>query len=381
VADDIGIKPSKLQFPQLMEVVESMPASGTTPTPAQTREMLDKVAGLYDGILVGGAEVKGLSMETPTGPFGLAVIRLGRLENGKLAEFALEGLDARSPQGPVKVGRFALKSLDIANMMRMSAQFTTPGQKPSPDQLAALLLLLEGAEIRNLEAPYKNTNRPVRIDTLTIGWGQFVGPVPTRARIALNMSLPVDTSDPDPFKMLAAAGLNSATINLDFGAAWNESGRSFALEPVTVEVGGVGTAAARVSATNVPRETFSLNPLQAAIVAAQIEAGPMEIALRDTGGVDLFVAQYARTQNLSKDAAQRAIVENIKASGMTMAATNPDAMAIAGALARFVELPRGTLTIRLTPKGKVAMTGIIEAMKTSPVAALERFQVDASAGR
>jgi len=116
-------------------------------------------------------------------------------------------------------------------------------------------------------------------------------------------------------------------------------------------------------------------------VAAQVEAGPMEIALRDTGGVDLFVAQYARTQNLSRDAARGAIAENIKASGMTMAAINPDAMAIAGALARFVEIPRGTLTIRLTPKGKVAMTGIIEAMKTSPVAALERFQVDASVGR
>ena len=36
------------------------------------------------------------------------------------------------------------------------------------------------------------------------------------------------------------------------------------------------TAAARLTLANVQRETFSLNPLQAAIMAAQIEAGPVE---------------------------------------------------------------------------------------------------------
>ena len=55
--------------------------------------------------------MRGLSMEAPEGPFSLAAIRWA-VSNGKLAEFALEGLDARSPQGPVKIGRFALKALD-----------------------------------------------------------------------------------------------------------------------------------------------------------------------------------------------------------------------------------------------------------------------------
>ena len=44
---------------------------------------------------------------------------------------------------------------------------------PSPDQLAALMLLLEGTEIRNLVAPYKATGKPVNIDTLEVS----VGPV------------------------------------------------------------------------------------------------------------------------------------------------------------------------------------------------------------
>ena len=39
-----------------------------------------------------------------------------------------------------------------------------------------------------------------------------------------------------------------------------------------------------------------MNPLQAAIMAAQAEAGPLEIALRDNGGASSrMVAQQART--------------------------------------------------------------------------------------
>ena len=76
---------------------------------------------------------------------------------------------------------------------------------------------------------------------------------------------------------------------------------SFALEPVTLELGNVLTGAARASFSNVAREMFSVNPLQAAIMAAQVEAGPLEIALRDNGGVELMVTQYARTQKVSRE--------------------------------------------------------------------------------
>jgi len=379
--DDVGVRPSRLQFPQLMAIIESAPPPGTTPTPEQMRDLLGKVAGIYEGVRIGGAEVRGLSMTTPQGEFRLGAIRLANLENGKIAEFAFEGLEAKAPQGPVKIGRFALKSLDIAGLMRASGQFATPGRQPSTEQLAALMLLLEGAEMANLVAPYKDTGKPVNVDTLNISWGQFVGPIPSKARVTLKMSGPVDLSDPDPFKMLAAAGIGNASVNFDLGAAWTESARSFALEPVTLDIGSILTASARVSLTNVQREVFSLNPLQATLMAAQIEAGPVEIALRDTGGIDLAVAQQARQQNISREDARRAITDNIRENAMKMASVNPDVMAVAGALTRFIENPRGTLTIKLTPKGKVGMMQILEAMKTSPVAALARFQVEATTGR
>jgi hypothetical protein len=194
------------------------------------------------------------------------------------------------------------------------------------------------------------------------------------------MSGPIDLTDPG-FKMLVAAGMRSVAINFDLGAAWTEGSRTFVLDPVMVELGGVLTASARVSLANVPREVFSVNPQQAAVMAGQIEAGTVEITLRDTGGVDLAVAQDARTQQVSPDAARRAIVESIKARSTTMATTNPDAVAIADALTRFIETPQGTLTIKLTPRGKVPAMQLLGSLKADPLAALARFQVEASTGR
>lgn len=105
------------------------------------------------------------------------------MENGKIAELALEGFEGKVPQGPVKLGRFALKGFDIANLMRTAAQFSGPRQDPSPEQLLSLLLLLDGVETSDLVAPYKNTGKPVIVDTLNVSWGQFVGSIPT-ARVS-----------------------------------------------------------------------------------------------------------------------------------------------------------------------------------------------------
>jgi hypothetical protein len=374
--DDIGGRPSKLKLSELMTLI---PSPGTKPTPEQTRAVLEKTAGIYQGLQIGNAEMRGLAVEMPDGPFKLAAIRFN-MENGKIGEFALEGLEARSPQGPVKVGRFALRSLDVANLLRLSSQLSRPGQSPSPDQLFGLLHLLEGAEIKGAVAPYKDSTAPVSVEALNINWGQFIGPIPSKARLTVKMSGPIVATDP-ALRMLIPPGMDTAAINLDLGAAWTEDSRSFALEPVVIELRDVLDASASLSLTNVPREAFSTNPLQAAMMATQIEAGSIELTLHDTGGVDLAVAQYARAQNLSAEDARRAIIDNIKAGGTAMAATNPDAGAIADALTRFVESPRGTLTIKLTPHGKVPAMQLAAEIKSDPLAALAQFQVDASTGR
>jgi hypothetical protein len=372
--DDIGVRPSRLRIPALMAAVQP---PGTVPTPAQMREMFEKLAGIYEGTRVGNAELRGLSIEAPEGPFKLSAIRLN-LENGKIGEFALEGLDVRTPKGPVKVGRFALKSFDVANLLRMSALFSNPAQQPPPERFLGLLPLLEGVELKDFVAPYRDSTRQVNIDTFSLNWGQFVGPIPSKAHLTAKMSGPVDATDPRQ-TVLVAAGMDTLAFNIDLGAAWTEASRTFALDLGTAELGGLLKASARSALANVPREVFSVNPVQAATAAAQIDAGTMEIMLRDIGGVDLAVAQYARIQNVRPDEARRAIVDNIRATSAKM--TGPDAGPIADALARFIENPKGTLTLKLTPRAKAPAMQLIQALKTDLSIALAQFRVEASTGR
>ena len=127
-----------------------------------------------------------------------------------------------------------------------------------------------------------------------------------------------------------------------------------------------------------PRQAFSASAAQAIGAAAQIEAGAIYLSVRDMGSVDLGVLQYARSQNVSREAARKAIVESIMASSEDMAATNPDAVSAVQTLARFVESPGQTLAITLTPRGKVPALQLFQMLKTDPLAAVAQFRIEAS---
>jgi len=191
------------------------------------------------------------------------------------------------------------------------------------------------------------------------------------------MTTPIDANDPTA-KPLVVAGINTITVDTDLGAAWTEASRSFVLEPVALEVGGLVKASARVALANVPRQIFSFNPQQAADMAAQIEAGTIELTVRDTGIVDIAVAEYARSQNVSREAARQAIIQNIRANVANSTTTTPDTVAMSEALVRFVETPRTSLTIKLTPRGKVPAMQLFQGLQADPIAALMQFQVETS---
>ena len=374
--DGVGARPSRLQLPALLAMIQA--AGATSPTPAQTRELIDKMAALYEGMRIGTAEMRGLSAETPQGPVKLQAIRFN-LEDGKIGEFALEGLDTSAPKGPVKIGRFALKSLDIANFMRMSAQFANPAQTPTPELIAGLFPLIGGVEIKGVTAPFKNTGKFVNLDGFDVNWGQFVGPIPSKVRLTAKMTTPVDAADPS-MKALIAAGLDTLAADGDIAAEWTEAARNFVVDVPKLEIGGLLKASARIALANVPRQVFSANAAQAMGAAAQIEAGMIELTVRDLGSVDLGVVQYARAQNVSRDAARKAIVENIMASSKDVASANPDAEAAVQALARFVESPGQTLVIKLTPRAKVPALQLVQLLKTDPLIALAQFRIEASTG-
>ncbi|MGM4956771.1 hypothetical protein ACT4MK_15540 [Bradyrhizobium barranii] len=369
--EDIAVQPSKFRP---AEIFAGLPEDKSVPlAPAQARELLEKLAGVYEGVRIGKAEMGKTSIGTPQ---GTAKINAVRYREG---DFAVEGVDTPSPQGQFKMERFALKSFSMANLMRWATGLTNPGQAPSPDQLLGLFRVLEGAEIKGVVSPYKNTRQLVTIDTISLNWGQLVGSIPSKANLVVKMVTPTDPSSPAQ-RPLIMAGVDKLAIDLDLGAAWTESSGAFALAPATIDLGNLAKAQARFALANVPRGLFTTDPAQAMGQAAQVETGAIELSLRDSGVVDLIVAQFSRMQNVSRDAARSAIAEMIRAQGEKVTAANLDAKAAVDALAGFVETSGQTLTIKLTPLGKVPVLQLMDALNSEPIVALAQFRIEASTG-
>jgi hypothetical protein len=371
--EDVAVRPSKFALADLMKAVENAPKPGEPPSPAQARDMLELVASMYEGIRLGRFEMKGMSMNVPPdGAVRVGAFRLSNLENGRLGEFAIEGLEAKEA---VRVGRFALKGLDVASLMRMSAQFSM--QPPEPGQLIALLALLEGTEIKDVVAPYK-TGGTVNVDVISASWGKFIGTIPSAARLTAKITGPIDMTDPELFQMLASAGLTSATVSLDIGAGWNEPTRTFTVEPVELAVADLLSTTMKITAQNVTREVFSGDPLRMTLATTFIEAGPIEFTFTDAGALDLNLAQMSRSQGVSREQARRLIVDAAQQIAQGLAQTNPEALAVATAVADFVSAPRRTLVVKLTPKSRLRVMHAIEVAKDDPMELLSQFRIEAS---
>jgi hypothetical protein len=380
-ADDVALKPSKFPLADMISLFASLPRTGEPADPQRTRALFEMIAGVYDGIRIGGFELRGMHMTLPPpqGAFNLAAIRMTGFENGRLGEFSIEGLEAQTPQHePVKIGRFALQGLGLSELLRSAARLAKPGHQPTPDELASLLHTLEGIEIKGLTAPYENTGKLVEIATANISWGQFVGSIPSRTRATLQISVPIKSSDEQPFKQLADAGFTTVSIDLDAGAAWTESTGALTLSPGFIKLARVGSVEAKATLNKVPASFFSLDPATQMSSMASVQAGPIEIIVRDLGGVDIAVADFARRQHLSTDEARRALVEGVTQPAAALVPANPDLSALADATAHFIKTRGGTLTIRITPKSSTPLLQILAMSKDDPAALLAQFRIEAT---
>jgi hypothetical protein len=377
--DEIGIQPSKLSIINFLAMADSTPRPGVPPTPAQLRMMMDQVAYMYEGIRIGKFEMRGIRVRMlPDADFKMAAVRLSGLENGRLAELTMEGLDGQSPQkDPIHIGRFALKGLQIANLMRQTAQMAETGRAFSPDKLLGLLALLEGIEIGDVTAKTGASQQAARIETFRLSWGQFVGPIPTTVRLSAKTTMPTNLVDSGVGGVLSDAGLATVTTSIDVGVAWTEAAQTMAVSPMSIEVENAFTFSANLAVLNVPRSMFSTDTGQTMMAADQLEAGPLQLSLRDTGALRTALAHYAKSKSLSVDAARKEIIESVNETAKSSAQSNPDAAIVAQALVQFIEVPGSTLTISVTPKGRVNFKQAFDKANGDPAATAALFTIEA----
>lgn len=376
--EDIAIRPSKLSLGRILALAENAPRPGIQPSPAQTRAIIDELASLYEGIRIGKFELRGMRVRmAPDVNFNLGAFRLGGLENGRLDEFAMEGLEGRSPKNePVHLGLLAFRGLHISNLMRRSARLAEGDATPSPDALMDMLALLEGIELKDLRLVPQNTRQTVRIEFFRLSWGKFVGSIPSTLRFSAKTTVPTDLADAKVGGVLSDAGLASITTNLDFGISWDETAQTLSFSPVVFEVEHAFAVSAELALRNVPRSAFAANPVTALAVLDQLEAGPLQISLRDTGALRTALAQYAKNNKISVEEARKEIIGSINELAKASAQKNAEVERVAQALVQFIENPGSTLTIRITPKQPVKFKQLVESGNKDPSAVAALFDVE-----
>ena len=380
-AADAALKPAKLPLERIIAVFGALPRAGEAADPQRELAALDTAATIYEGIRFGGVEMRGMKV-TVSGheDFRIGAVRMTGFENGRLADLSVTDLDGQTWQNqPVRIGRFALRGLGVSELMRSMARLGTGGRDPSPDQMMALLHCLEGVEFANLTAP--TAFKPIVIDSARISWGEFAGAVPTRVEAALRITGPVRREDGEFSRGLADAGMMTATIDAAAALRWREAGGVLVLQPVTVDVAGVGALELKAALAGVPRSALTLDATTSLMAMAAAEAGPVEFTVTDRGGVDLAVADVARTRNLSPDEARRTMTEDAIQPAAALVPLAPDLSGLADAVAQFLEAPGGRLTVTVTPKGHVRLLPLVAIARDSPAAGLGQFRIEARVTR
>lgn len=403
-AEEIGLRPDRLLLDDLVFLMEVARPGIAPPTTGQLSMLVDKMAGLYEGIHLGRLELQGVRMDTPLENITIGSLALSGLDNGRLTELSIERLEGQRratetvgigrmivekldgrtvTRDGVSLGRLSLKGFDIANLFRTaSTQLASLGQQPgAPSPLMAMFGLIEGIEIRDFAAPDPATGRTVQVEAFDASWGKLVGGIPSEGRLSAKLSGPVAPTDPDAFiRALAGRGIATLAVSLDLGARWTEADESVVLAPATVEIRNVLALSIKASASKVSREMLTTDILKVIGGAPLVEAGPVELTIRDLGLVELAAAQLGQSKGRDAAAGRALLVESL-AQRAAATQTSPELQPVLDALTRFVQGKGETLTVALTPKGSVGLLQLIEGARHDAVGALlANFTVEARTG-
>ncbi len=143
------------------------------------------------------------------------------------------------------------------------------------------------------------------------------------------------------------------------------------MSPAVFEFGNLFSASALLAIDNVPSKVFLGDPASVGAAAAAPEVGPIEISVRDTGGVSLLINEAAKAQNVSVAEARQTIINKMRDQAQSDG--SPDVKQFVGPFSQFIETPGATLKIILSPKDSMTVMNALTSLNTDPKGLLTDF--------
>jgi hypothetical protein len=106
------------------------------------------------------------------------------------------------------------------------------------------------------------------------------------------------------------------------------------------------------------------------------------VTLRDLGLVDLLAAETARARGQTPEAGRGLLLENWTRNAEMKVQLDPSLRPLVEAVGQFLQGKGETLTVRLTPRGRVRLMALAEALRLAPDRALlSAFTIEAASAK
>ncbi|MDF2996181.1 MAG: hypothetical protein K0R27_1818 [Xanthobacteraceae bacterium] len=386
----VAVRPAALPVDQLVAFsrrMQELQTKGEKAPPAETAAMLEALAGLYGAVELGAMRLDEMVLEQPgVTNATLKTLLIGGMKGGRIDTIAIEGFSGNDPSGKaVKLNRFVVNGLKPGELMQLGADAViNPAELNTTQHHLAVLRSLDGIEIEGIEAPIgPSPDDVVKLGTLQLSWGGFIGPVPSKMAASLRVSGPIaQLADDQPFSLMAASGATRADVAFDGGLNWSEADKTVTAAPLFVEIAGAFSASAKVTLTGVDKASFfSADEAEALNGALAANLGSLDITLTDAGIYEMKLKQVAKDQDATPEAVQQMTVGIAQIIAQQITSERPELERPAAAIVDFLSAPKGKLVLKITPKASLPLITVIQAANSDPVSLLDQVNIEATASR
>lgn len=388
----VAVRPAAVpvdQFSAFVRRIQEERAKGETISPDVISNGLDTLTGLYGAVEFGPITVEDATMQRPgVVDSALKALRIGAMKNGRFDSIALEGFASATPAPgkTVTIDRFALLGLNFAELMQLSAEIINdPDFVHTPAYTLGLLRILDGIEATGITVQGEGTpDDSTSITTFQFDLSEREGPIPRKFTSSLRMSGSTEqlAADAPMLSLLADSGMKRFDLDLGLTLSFDDATR-------TLTVATTGKVADAFSGSY----TLRLSGLDDAVLLAEddtaalqnvlgVEFAGAEFTLTDAGIYQMQLKKMAADQDATPEAVQEMVVGFAQIIGGQVTGEHPELTDASKAIIDFLSAPKGTLSLKITPKGSVPATTLVKAIESEdPASALELVGVEATTSR
>ena len=216
--DDVGVRPSRLQFPALLAMIQA--AGRHSDAGADARD--DRQDGRASTRACGSERPRCAAFRPKHRKARSSSQRSGSTwKTARSANLQSKGLIHARRKDPSSSDASRSNPSISPTSCECRRSSRTRHSRPRPTDRRAVSAD-RGRRDQGRHGALQEHRQAVNLDSFDLNWGQFVGPIPSKARLTVKMTTPVDATDP-AMKALVAAGLDTLSVDVDLGAAWTEA--------------------------------------------------------------------------------------------------------------------------------------------------------------